>query len=700
MGLHMKKIVGTLFVVGLFLLSMLQFVTLTSLAEESDIYVDSSYRGYSDGSAERPYKTIQYAIDVASSEDTVYVFGGSYDEDFIVNKKITLWGSIDGIPSIIDTYSDIRYTVEVTRDYAEIQGFTFSDAGDHKTSPIGALIAVKADNVIIQSNMFNETSSFGIHLDSNGHGSVISGNYFNDTARGICIESSNTNDIFNNEFQNCSEAGIYISDSVNTRCYANFIKSSLIGITIIGSSNLNLTQNNITSCEYYSIHLENLNGGIIKNNSIHDNNGGGLYLDGTSVSVIDNVFDSNVRGIFLVGSNNNILNNTFMDQTAIGVSAQTVSTNNLLLWNRFRDNAKNADDGSLNDWYRDGEGNYWSDYGFVDRDLDGVGDVAYLKNGVRDLFPLGFFLMPPEKPDDPSPEDMQEGVGLRITFRVKVEDPDSDLVSAFFYRYRQNESDLLIGTDKRVVSGEYAMCQYVQPFDTTFVWYVVVNDTVLENMSDIWYFTTKKTPPDNAPPVAVPGGPYSGSTGRGIVFDASGSNDSDGVIEFYRWNFDDGSSEILARNPSHVYSHPGVYEVTLTVIDDDGASDTETTSVVVVQRVNVLPVVDPGGPYSGRVGSSIVFFGGNSSDVDGVLVNFSWSFGDNSSGFGVLVNHSYGVAGSYLVVLTVVDDDGDSSAVSTLVSVRKRVDGSPGFGVLLVFAGIICILYFRKKLFT
>jgi parallel beta-helix repeat protein len=695
----MKKIVGTLFVVGLFLMSMLQFVSLSVLAQESDIYVDSSYRGYSDGSAERPYKTIQYAIDVASSEDTVYVFGGSYDEDFIVNKKITLWGSIDGIPSIIDTFSDIRYTVEVTRDYAEIQGFTFSDAGDHKTSPIGALIAVKADNVIIQSNSFNETESFGIYLDGSGHGSVISGNSFNNTKRGICVESSNTNDIFNNIIENCSDAGIYISNSVNTRCYANVVNTSLVGIMIVGSSNVNLTWNNISTCGYYGIHLENADGGIIKNNTFYQNNGG-VYLDASGILVSENMFEGNVQGVYLIGSNNDLYSNIFANQTAVGVSTHYQSSNNLVLLNKFRNCSKSAQDEGGNMWYSDQQGNYWSDYGFVDRDLDGVGDVVYVKNGVQDLFPLGFFLRPPEKPSDPSPEDMQEGVGLKITFRVLVVDPDSDMVTAFFYRYRQNESDLLIGTDKRVSSGEYAQCKYTQPFDTTFVWYVVVNDTVLGNMSDIWYFTTKKTPPDNAPPFAVPGGPYEGSTGRAVVFDASGSNDSDGVVEFYRWNFDDGSSEILAREPSHVYGSPGVYEVTLTVIDDDGVSDTETTSVVVSERVNVLPVVDPGGPYSGRVGSSIVFFGGNSSDVDGVLVNFSWSFGDNSSGFGVLVNHSYGVAGSYLVVLTVVDDDGDSSAVSTLVSVRKRVDGSPGFGVLLVFAGIICILYFRKKLFT
>ena len=194
----MKRFVGSLLVVGLFLMGLIQFGSFSSVADVSEFYVDSAYRGFSDGSAERPFKSIQVGIDEASVGDTVYVFGGSYDESFVVNKRVTLWGSIDEIPSVIDVSSDVRYTVEVTADFAEVQAFTFSDAGDHKSSPIGALLAVKADNVIVQSNMFNETKSYGIYLDGSGDGSVVSGNWVNNTKRGICVDASNTNDIFYN----------------------------------------------------------------------------------------------------------------------------------------------------------------------------------------------------------------------------------------------------------------------------------------------------------------------------------------------------------------------------------------------------------------------------------------------------------------------------------------------------------------------
>jgi subtilisin len=56
------------------------------------------------------------------------------------------------------------------------------------------------------------------------------------------------------------------------------------------------------------------------------------------------------------------------------------------------------------------------------------------------------------------------------------------------------------------------------------------------------------------------------------TFDASGSSDSDGTIADYAWAFGDGtlgSGESTTRS----YSQPGTYNVTLTVTDDDGATD-------------------------------------------------------------------------------------------------------------------------------
>lgn len=58
------------------------------------------------------------------------------------------------------------------------------------------------------------------------------------------------------------------------------------------------------------------------------------------------------------------------------------------------------------------------------------------------------------------------------------------------------------------------------------------------------------------------------------------STDSDGTIVSWSWDFGDGATS-TAQNPSHTYAADGTYTVTLTVTDDDGASDTTSHDVTV-----------------------------------------------------------------------------------------------------------------------
>jgi PKD repeat protein len=81
----------------------------------------------------------------------------------------------------------------------------------------------------------------------------------------------------------------------------------------------------------------------------------------------------------------------------------------------------------------------------------------------------------------------------------------------------------------------------------------------------------------NLPPVAEANGPYTGIEGVPVNFSSAGSSDPDGSIVAYLWDFGDGNTSNSA-NPSHTYASAGLYNVSLTVTDDDGAEDTDNTT--------------------------------------------------------------------------------------------------------------------------
>jgi PKD repeat protein len=74
--------------------------------------------------------------------------------------------------------------------------------------------------------------------------------------------------------------------------------------------------------------------------------------------------------------------------------------------------------------------------------------------------------------------------------------------------------------------------------------------------------------------------PPSPTTSDTVTLDASGSSDSDGLIQSYRWEFGDGTTA-TGETATHSYGSSGDYTVTLTVTDDDGATDTESKTISV-----------------------------------------------------------------------------------------------------------------------
>ncbi len=157
------------------------------------------------------------------------------------------------------------------------------------------------------------------------------------------------------------------------------------------------------------------------------------------------------------------------------------------------------------------------------------------------------------------------------------------------------------------------------------------------------------------PPVADAGGTYTGTVNVAVQFDGSGSSDPDGMIMSYAWDFGDGGTG-AGINPMHTYTAAGSYTVVLTVTDNDNLTGTASAAVT-ISAGNQPPTANAGGPYSGTAGVAVQFDGSGSSDPDGTIASYAWDFGDGNTGMGERPTHTYAVAGSYTVTLTVTDND-------------------------------------------
>jgi PKD repeat protein len=76
--------------------------------------------------------------------------------------------------------------------------------------------------------------------------------------------------------------------------------------------------------------------------------------------------------------------------------------------------------------------------------------------------------------------------------------------------------------------------------------------------------------------------------GLSCAFDSTGTNDPDGSISSYSWNFGDGTPLGTTANPSHSYVNPGTYHVTLTVTDNGSATGSVTHDVTVSAAASAI----------------------------------------------------------------------------------------------------------------
>jgi len=181
-----------------------------------------------------------------------------------------------------------------------------------------------------------------------------------------------------------------------------------------------------------------------------------------------------------------------------------------------------------------------------------------------------------------------------------------------------------------------------------------------------------------------------GGTGCDVVADFSGpptsgcipltvsfTDASTGPVTSWSWDFGDGGSS-TAENPSHQYTSPGNYTVSLTVTSAT-CNDTETkTSYIAVS--DVVTANFSGTPTSGTAPLTVNF-----TDLStGNPTSWSWNFGDGGSSASQNPSHIYTAEGTYSVTLTASNGCG-----SDIESKTGYITVSPGVQNYMHVSGIV-----------
>ena len=183
------------------------------------------------------------------------------------------------------------------------------------------------------------------------------------------------------------------------------------------------------------------------------------------------------------------------------------------------------------------------------------------------------------------------------------------------------------------------------------------------------------TPP-NASFTWTPAQPAPGQT---VTFDASGSTDAENNIFGYAWDFDgDGAEDGGGQSPTitHTYAAPGSYNVTVRVVDDRAAQDTETRTVVVTSPPEPpAPTAELKGPESFATGAQIELI----AEATGDGLKYAWDLdGDGlfetDTGGVPAVQHIYNTSGDRTAGLRVTDSRG-----RTVTDQHKVHANSPPF---------------------
>ncbi len=538
-------------------------------ASGNTIYVDDS------GGAN--YTTIQEAVEVAEPGDTIYVYSGTYNENFEINKILTLTG--ESRENTIINGAATGNIVKITANYVNISGFTIQNpvGSEMKCIMMDGVANCKITNNIIKNsydgiyllgsngnsligNTIKDNDGYGIFVYSSSN-NILENNQIQYNQHGIGIDTnSNNNVIFNNDIRGKQGTypqgiGIYIirASTSGNLIYHNYLNDFAQNAKDLSTENLwyKISTNEGNYWDDYQGEDENQNGigdtpyNITADGSVQDIRPLG-YFEGVNqppVAIIESISPNpTTEGQTVYFSGHGVDDGTITDlewksnidgilDDSGSFSSTTLSEGTHTISFRVKDN-----------------NGVWSSYVYSTLVINSQG-------GQQNQKPTAQIVTISPNPAEYGTAIYFHGVGMG----------DSTIVA---YSWRSDIDDIISEsstfTKSDLSAGTHAISFKVR--DSFGEWSSEVSETLVVNQDS--------TPSDGSP-IADAGGPYLGYANSTISFDGSGSSD-DEEITYYLWDFGDETTTI-EMSPTHTYTKAGNYTVTLTVRDSSGKTDIDTT---------------------------------------------------------------------------------------------------------------------------
>ena len=221
---------------------------------------------YVGGGGSGNYTTIQSAVNAATNGDTIYVYAGTYNENIIVDKTITLIGEDRNVTTIKG--NNLNATIEITGGSINLRGFTIKNDGSQDGIYTATSVHTMTDDI------FTSTSR-GIHLYYSSENTITGSLFYDNTRSGVYMDVGQNNTISDNEFYNNTDEALYLTGCGTSYIERNSIHNNGKGIHALEATG-NIIRNNVIESNAYGIHFAGMitvhsNFNTISHNRINDN---------------------------------------------------------------------------------------------------------------------------------------------------------------------------------------------------------------------------------------------------------------------------------------------------------------------------------------------------------------------------------------------------------------------------------------------